>query len=75
MEPAVTHDMAVEARSVTKPFGGDGDEVTALDDVTVSIRENEFFTLLAPLGRDPVRQRRYVPSIRRGWRVGRALCP
>ena len=44
------HDMAVEARGVTKTFGGDGDEVTALDDVTVSIRENEFFTLLGPSG-------------------------
>ena len=32
MDPAVTHDMAVEARSVTKTFAGDGDDVTALDD-------------------------------------------
>ena len=44
------HDMAVDARAVTRTFGGDGDEVTALDDVTVSIRENEFFTLLGPSG-------------------------
>ena len=50
MKPAVTHDMAVEARSVTKTFGGDADEVTALDDVDISIRENEFFTLLGPSG-------------------------
>ena len=42
--------MAVEARSVTKTFGGDADEVTALDDVDVSIRENEFFTLPGPSG-------------------------
>ena len=42
--------MAVEARAVTKTFGGDDDEVTALDDVTVTIRENEFFTLLGPSG-------------------------
>ena len=46
----MTYDMAVEAHSVTKIFGGDGDEVTALDDVTVSIEENEFFTLLGPSG-------------------------
>ena len=32
MDPAVTHDMAVEARSVTKTFAGDGDDVTAQDD-------------------------------------------
>ena len=44
------HDVAVEARAVTKTFGGDGDEVTALDDVAVAIRENEFFTLLGPSG-------------------------
>ena len=50
------HDMAVEARAVearavTKIFGSDDSaEVTALDDVTVSIRENEFFTLLGPSG-------------------------
>ena len=43
-------DIAVEARSVTKTFDGDDEEVTALDDVTVAIRENEFFTLLGPSG-------------------------
>ena len=31
MDPAVTYDMAVEARSVTKTFVGEGDDVTALD--------------------------------------------
>jgi len=45
------HDMAVETRAVTRIFASDdGAEVTALDDVTVSIRENEFFTLLGPSG-------------------------
>ena len=39
MDPAATRHIAVEARSVTKTFVGDGDDVTALDDVTVSIRE------------------------------------
>ena len=50
MDSVVTYDMAVEARSVTKIFGDEGDEVTALDDVAVSIGENEFFTLLGPSG-------------------------
>ena len=50
MDPPATRHMAVEARSVTKTFVGDGDDVTALDDVSVSIGENEFFTLLGPSG-------------------------
>ncbi len=42
---------AIEAKGVTKQFQGAGqDTVTALDDVSVSIRENEFFTLLGPSG-------------------------
>jgi len=42
---------AIEARNVTKLFQGAGqDQVKALDDVSVSIRENEFFTLLGPSG-------------------------
>ncbi len=42
---------AIEAKGVTKLFQGAGqDRVTALDDVSVSIRENEFFTLLGPSG-------------------------
>lgn len=41
---------AVEARGVTKVFGGGGDAVVALDAVSVAIRENEFFTLLGPSG-------------------------
>jgi spermidine/putrescine transport system ATP-binding protein len=38
---------AIEARGVTKEFAGG---VKALDRVSVTIRENEFFTLLGPSG-------------------------
>ena len=41
---------AVEAKGVSKIFGSGTDEVTALDKVTVTIRQNEFFTLLGPSG-------------------------
>ena len=41
---------AVEARGVTKVFGTGQDSVRALDRVSVTIRENEFFTLLGPSG-------------------------
>jgi spermidine/putrescine transport system ATP-binding protein len=42
---------AIEARGVTKVFQGHGaDSVRALDNVSVSIGENEFFTLLGPSG-------------------------
>jgi spermidine/putrescine transport system ATP-binding protein len=41
---------AVEARSVSKQFGGGEDAVRALDDVSVTINQNEFFTLLGPSG-------------------------
>ncbi len=41
---------AVEVQGVTKVFGGGEDRVVALDDVSVTIRENEFFTLLGPSG-------------------------
>ena len=42
--------VAVEARNVTKVFGGGPEAVRALDDVSVTIRQNEFFTLLGPSG-------------------------
>src|SRR5215470_12352468 len=42
--------VAVEARNVSKVFGTGADAVRALDGVSVSIRENEFFTLLGPSG-------------------------
>ena len=41
---------AVEARGVVKVFGGGQDAVRALDNVSVAIRQNEFFTLLGPSG-------------------------
>ena len=41
---------AVEAKGVTKVFGAGQDAVRALDGVSVTIRENEFFTLLGPSG-------------------------
>ena len=42
---------AVEAKGVTRIFRGTGqDSVRALDNVSVAIRENEFFTLLGPSG-------------------------
>ena len=41
---------AIDARGVRKVFGAGEHAVTALDTVSVSIRENEFFTLLGPSG-------------------------
>jgi len=41
---------AVEAKNVTKTFGAGPDAVVALDNVSVTIRQNEFFTLLGPSG-------------------------
>jgi spermidine/putrescine transport system ATP-binding protein len=42
---------SVEAKGVTKIFGqGTDQEVVALDDATIAIRDNEFFTLLGPSG-------------------------
>ena len=46
----MTNQYAVEARGVSKVFGHGPDAVRALDDVSVTIRENEFFTLLGPSG-------------------------
>ncbi|MEO6300338.1 MAG: ATP-binding cassette domain-containing protein, partial [Paracoccaceae bacterium] len=42
--------VAVEARNVVKEFGIGTAAVRALDDVSVSINEGEFFTLLGPSG-------------------------
>ena len=41
---------AIEVRGVTKIFGSGQEEVRAVDDVSISIRENEFLTLLGPSG-------------------------
>ena len=43
---------AIEAKDVTKTFQSAGQApFKALDDVSVTIRENEFFALLGPSGR------------------------
>ncbi len=42
--------VATSVIDVSKTFGQDKDQVTALDRVSVDIRENEFFTLLGPSG-------------------------
>ena len=41
---------AIEARNLSKVFGAGTDAVHALDDVSLTIRQNEFFTLLGPSG-------------------------
>ena len=41
---------AIEVKGVSKVFGFGPDKVVALKNVDVSIRENEFFTLLGPSG-------------------------
>ncbi|MEO3429086.1 ABC transporter ATP-binding protein [Pelagibius sp. CAU 1746] len=41
---------AIEARGLSKVFGAGTDAVHALDDVSLTIRQNEFFTLLGPSG-------------------------
>jgi spermidine/putrescine transport system ATP-binding protein len=43
-------DVMVHAGHVTKTFGQGAGKITALDDVSVDIRKNEFFTLLGPSG-------------------------
>ncbi len=40
----------ISARSLVKTFGHGETRVTALDNIDVDIRENEFFTLLGPSG-------------------------
>lgn len=48
MKPKIA---AIEARSVSRVFAAKGQQsVAALDDVSVTINENEFFTLLGPSG-------------------------
>ena len=42
--------VAITVNQVSKKFGHDKDQVIALDNVSVEIRENEFFTLLGPSG-------------------------
>jgi len=49
-ETSPTGTAAIEAVNVTKIFGSGAEAVHALNDVSVTIRENEFFTLLGPSG-------------------------
>ena len=50
-ERPATSATAIELRAVTKLFGASSTEsVTALDQVSLAIRDNEFFTLLGPSG-------------------------
>ncbi|MDX1711033.1 MAG: ABC transporter ATP-binding protein [Rhodovibrionaceae bacterium] len=46
----MAHAGRIEAVNITKTFGSGPEVVRALDDVSVTIRENEFFTLLGPSG-------------------------
>ena len=46
----MTHVNAIEARNTIKAFGQGDAAVRALDDVSVTIRQGEFFTLLGPSG-------------------------
>ena len=46
----MTSENALEAHSVVKVYGTGPAGVTALDNVSVNIRHNEFFTLLGPSG-------------------------
>ena len=41
---------AISIEQVSKAFGGGPDAVRAVDDVSLAIRRNEFFTLLGPSG-------------------------
>ena len=57
--------VAVDVRSVSKIFdAGAGQEVTALDDVLVSIAQNKFFTLLDPSGCDKTTLLRWIGGFR-----------
>jgi spermidine/putrescine transport system ATP-binding protein len=49
-EKAVVQKNAIEARNIVKTFGAGQAAARALDDVTVEIRQGEFFTLLGPSG-------------------------
>ncbi|WP_428032813.1 ABC transporter ATP-binding protein [Ancylobacter sp.] len=52
LEPAKAQDerVAIEARGIVKEFGHGPAALRALDNVSITIRENEFFTLLGPSG-------------------------
>ncbi len=47
---AAAGEAAISIERVSKSFGGGEDIVRAVDDVSLAIRKNEFFTLLGPSG-------------------------
>jgi spermidine/putrescine transport system ATP-binding protein len=44
------NNIAVETQGISKVFGEGDTKVVALDDISITIRQNEFFTLLGPSG-------------------------
>ena len=48
--PGNAQEAAIDAEHVTKAFGVGKGKILALNDVSVAIQENEFFTLLGPSG-------------------------
>ena len=50
MKPSSRNETVVSIRNVVKIFGEGAGAVTALDDLSLDIRDNEFFTLLGPSG-------------------------
>ena len=44
------NDISIAINEVSKRFGHDKSQVVALENVSVEIKENEFFTLLGPSG-------------------------
>ena len=50
LDEAKENRAAIETRGIGKAFGHGVNALIALDNVSVSIRENEFFTLLGPSG-------------------------
>ena len=44
------HPVAIEVRNVSKRYSDDPGLAPALDNVSVDIADNEFFTLLGPSG-------------------------
>ena len=48
--PCKTVGQMIDIESLTKTFGSGAEAFTALDDVSVTIASNEFFTLLGPSG-------------------------
>ncbi|EHS50137.1 spermidine/putrescine ABC transporter ATPase subunit [Rhizobium sp. PDO1-076] len=47
---SISQKAAIEIRGVSRVYGSGGGKVTALDGINLTIRENEFFTLLGPSG-------------------------